>query len=95
MSVAIRQLHYFVAVARSGSFAEACSQLHLSQPALSLSQMEEMGAECRPLSGPVITRELGVITRKRQPLSAATQAMLEVIARWADPSEAPTHSASS
>ena len=54
-------------------------------PALSRSQMEEMGAQCRPLSGPVITRELGVITRKRQPLSAAAQAMLEVIARWAEP----------
>lgn len=54
-------------------------------PALSRSQMEEMGAQCRPLSGPVITRELGVITRKRQPLSAAAQAMLEVITRWADP----------
>lgn len=54
-------------------------------PALSRSQMEEMGAICRPLSGPVITRELGVITRKRQPLSAAAQAMLEVITRWAEP----------
>jgi LysR family carnitine catabolism transcriptional activator len=51
-------------------------------PALSSGQMEEMGACCRPLSGPVITRELGVITRKRQPLSAATQAMLDVIASW-------------
>lgn len=63
-------------------------------PALSISQMEEMGAECRPLSGPVITRELGVITRKRQPLSAAAQAMLEVIGRWADPAS-PTHLTSS
>ncbi len=36
MSVTIRQLHCFVAVARSGSFAEACSLLHLTQPALSI-----------------------------------------------------------
>ena len=36
MNVTIRQLHCFVAVARSGSFAEACSVLHLSQPALSI-----------------------------------------------------------
>ena len=36
MSVTIRQLHCFVAVARSGSFAEAGSLLHLSQPALSI-----------------------------------------------------------
>jgi LysR family carnitine catabolism transcriptional activator len=57
-------------------------------PALSTGQMQEMGAQCRPLSGPVITRQVGVITRKRQPLSAATRAMLEVISRWADPTRA-------
>jgi len=52
-------------------------------PALSGSQMQEMGAECRRLSAPVITRELGVITRKRQPLSAATRAMLALMTRAA------------
>jgi LysR family carnitine catabolism transcriptional activator len=63
-------------------------------PALSASQMQEMGASCRPLSGPVITRELGVITRRRQPLSTATRAMLEVIGRGLAPRAprpAPAH----
>ena len=51
-------------------------------PALSADQMREMGAVCRPLVGPVITRQVGVITRRRYPLSAAAQAMAGVIARW-------------
>jgi LysR family carnitine catabolism transcriptional activator len=53
-------------------------------PALSSSQMQEMGATCRAISAPVITRHVGVITRKRHPLSAAAQAMMAVIGRWAD-----------
>ncbi len=64
-------------------------------PALSSSQMQEMGAECRPLGEPVITRELGVITRKRQPLSATTQAMLDVITREVAPARAPARAPSS
>lgn len=58
-------------------------------PALSSSQMEEMGARCRAISAPVITRHVGVITRKRHPLSAAAEAMLAVIARWGDSTPAP------
>lgn len=53
-------------------------------PALSSGQMKEMGAACRAISAPAITRQVGVITRKRHPLSAAARAMLEVIARWGD-----------
>ena len=53
-------------------------------PALSSSQMEEMGAVCRGIVAPVVTRHVGVITRKRHPLSAAAQAMTGVIARWGD-----------
>ena len=37
MNVSIKQLQSFVAVARSQSFAEACTLVHLSQPALSIS----------------------------------------------------------
>ncbi len=48
-------------------------------PALSEIQMREMGAECRPMVAPVITRNVGVIARKRYPLSVAAQAMLEVL----------------
>lgn len=51
-------------------------------PALSSAQMLEMGAVCRPVTAPVITRKVGVITRKRYPLSVATQAMLTIIADW-------------
>lgn len=52
-------------------------------PALSGDQMREMGAHCRPVVAPVITRNVGVIIRRRHPLSVATRAMLEVINRWA------------
>ena len=48
-------------------------------PALSAGQMEEMGAVCRPISSPTITRKVGLITRKRHPQSVATKAMVEVI----------------
>jgi len=51
-------------------------------PALSGEQMEEMGAQCRPITAPVITRQVGVITRRRYPLSVAAQAMVEAIAGW-------------
>ena len=61
-------------------------------PTLSRSQMQEMGAQCRPVSGPVITRNVGVITRRRQPLSTATQAMLDLLRKWPDPA-APTRRA--
>jgi LysR family carnitine catabolism transcriptional activator len=48
-------------------------------PALSAGQMEEMGAVCRPISSPSITRKVGLITRKRHPQSVATKAMVDVI----------------
>ena len=48
-------------------------------PALSAGQMEEMGAVCRPISSPTITRKVGLITRKRHPQSVATKAMVDVI----------------
>tara|TARA_R110002110_G_scaffold415561_2_gene650961 strand:- start:193366 stop:194328 length:963 start_codon:yes stop_codon:yes gene_type:complete len=50
-------------------------------PALSSAQMREMGAQCRPLAGPIVTRNVGMIRRKRYPLSAASEAMLGVIRR--------------
>ena len=57
-------------------------------PALSSSQMEEMGAVCRAISAPVVTRQVGVITRRRHPLSSAARAMTEVIAHWREASPA-------
>lgn len=53
-------------------------------PALSAGQMLAMGAQSRPLIAPAIARNVGVITRKRYPLSVASQAMLDVIQAWAD-----------
>ncbi|TQV79507.1 LysR family transcriptional regulator [Exilibacterium tricleocarpae] len=51
-------------------------------PALCVKQMEEMGAVCRPLTGPAVSRRVGVITRCRYPLSQAAQAMLEILLEW-------------
>jgi len=51
-------------------------------PTLSSGQMEEMGAACRPIVSPVIMRNVGLITRKRYPLSVASQAMMDVIDVW-------------
>lgn len=48
-------------------------------PALCMDQMEEMGAVCKPLSEPEISRRVGVITRLRYPLSAAGSAMQAVL----------------
>ncbi|MFQ3288311.1 MAG: LysR family carnitine catabolism transcriptional activator, partial [Alteromonadaceae bacterium] len=36
MNVTLKQLRAFVAIAESGSFAEASERVHLSQPALSI-----------------------------------------------------------
>jgi len=66
-------------------------------PSLSGGQMREMGAECRPITAPVITRKVGIVTRKRHPLSVSTQAMVRVIGQWVssnhpalpDPSASP------
>ncbi len=54
-------------------------------PTLSASQMRDMGARTRPISGPVITRQVGVLTRRRSPRSAAAQAMLEIVMQCPDP----------
>ncbi len=54
-------------------------------PSLSAGQMEEMGAVIRPIGAPVITREVGVLTRRRATLSVASQAMFSVL------TETPIH----
>ncbi|WP_101760098.1 LysR family transcriptional regulator [Oceanicoccus sp. KOV_DT_Chl] len=48
-------------------------------PSLSEDQMHELGAQCRPVKGPIINRNVGVITRSRQPLSSAAKSMLDAI----------------
>ena len=48
-------------------------------PSLCTEQMEEIGAVCRPLVSPVISRDVGIITRSRYPLSSAAEAMIETL----------------
>ena len=48
-------------------------------PSLSAWQMREMGAITREVEGLSIYREVGVITRKRHPLSVAAQAMFDIV----------------
>lgn len=48
-------------------------------PALCRSQMETLGLQCRPLNEPLITRQVGVVTRHRYPLSAAAEAMFGLL----------------
>ncbi len=47
-------------------------------PALSERQMREVGACCRPLKDAKLSRQVGILTRKRYPLSAASKAMMEI-----------------
>nr|WP_243760530.1 LysR family transcriptional regulator [Aestuariicella hydrocarbonica] len=48
-------------------------------PALSEQQMLEVNACCRPLRGAGLIRQVGILTRRRYPLSAASQAMMTVL----------------
>ena len=46
-----------------------------AMPGLRTGPMEEMGNVCRRLSGPNISRAVGILTRRHHPLSAAAAAM--------------------
>ena len=48
-------------------------------PSLTIQQMESLGVECRPLTSPTVTRKVGILTRRRYPLSAAANAMVEAL----------------
>lgn len=48
-------------------------------PALSFRQIASEGIDQRPLIEPTVERELGIIMRKRYPLSAAAAALLELV----------------
>jgi LysR family transcriptional regulator, carnitine catabolism transcriptional activator len=48
-------------------------------PTLYTEPMVALGAVCRPLTNPIIEREVGVIVRKNSPLSAVAQAMIEAL----------------
>ena len=72
------EAHQLASIGRMVATGLGCSVV----PALSSGQMEEIGAVCRPISAPAIARNVGLITRKRHPLSVATQAVIEVIQLW-------------
>jgi len=48
-------------------------------PSTSRAQMEAMGLECRAVSYPVITHQVGIVTRRHQTLSTAAHAMQALI----------------
>ncbi len=48
-------------------------------PALCIPQIEQQGAEWRPLLQPEVRRTVGIYTRKRYPLSSAAEAMVAVL----------------
>lgn len=48
-------------------------------PALCIDQMVELGARCRVLEQPHIVRQVGLVTRRRYPLSMAAQGMVQVL----------------
>ena len=54
-------------------------------PALCKQQMEEMGAICRPISQPSVSRKVGIITRQGHSLSEAAAALFDCL-KTCDPS---------
>ncbi len=48
-------------------------------PGLCRQQMEEMGAVCLPLNGPVVVGDVGILTRRGHELSVAAQALVDVL----------------
>ncbi|MBR9868082.1 MAG: LysR family transcriptional regulator [Oceanospirillales bacterium] len=53
-------------------------------PSLCIQQMRELGAVCRELDTPVMSRPVGVVTRKRYPLSTAARSLVDIILGSAD-----------
>ncbi|WP_243633766.1 LysR family transcriptional regulator [Motiliproteus coralliicola] len=48
-------------------------------PSLCIPQIEQQGAEWRPIQQPQVARQVGIYTRKRYPLSSAASAMIPVL----------------
>ena len=49
-------------------------------PALCVGQMAAMGVACVALESPIVSRRVGILTRRRYPLSQAAEAMVEILA---------------
>ncbi len=67
--------HQLVTVGRMVSAGLGVSAV----PSVCIRQMEEMGVVCKPLSNPEISRPVGIITRRRYPLSSAAKQFLEIV----------------
>lgn len=48
-------------------------------PGFCQSQMQQMGLQCKALSGPVFKRQVGILSRRRHGLSAPASAMLSLL----------------
>ncbi len=57
----------------------ACGLGVSAVPALSIAQMEELGARCLPLAEPTVSRGIGIVSLERRELSSATRALRKVI----------------
>lgn len=51
-------------------------------PSLYKQQMQALNLEFRELSSPIISRRVGIITRRRYPLSKTAQAFIEILQRY-------------
>ena len=50
-----------------------------AMPSLCIEQLQSIGVECRPLMSPMVSRRVGIITKRRYPLSCAAQSFKELI----------------
>ncbi|MBY5925802.1 MULTISPECIES: LysR family transcriptional regulator [unclassified Halomonas] len=62
-------------------------------PALCMSQMQEAGAVCRPLSDPAIERRVGIVTWNPHELSVAARAMVDILESATPPPQLPSRAA--
>jgi LysR family carnitine catabolism transcriptional activator len=55
-------------------------------PSLTRQQMQEMGAICFPIARPIIGRQMGIIFRRRAPMSRAAEAFITLLEqqKWDD-----------
>ena len=74
------EAHQLVSIGRMVSAGLGISVV----PTMSMAQMQEMGLECRTISHPVITHQVGLISRRQQSLSVSAQAMSAVILQHYD-----------
>ena len=48
-------------------------------PSLTINQIQSLGVECRPLAGNKISRNVGILTRRKNQLSAPAIAMRQAL----------------